>query len=70
MRLEWIFHGLEILSFGVEGVAKVWNLKKSKCINTFECHEQGSRVWGVHYSEKCKGNSLFRSSAHYRSDRL
>ena len=42
--------GLQIASASVDGVVKIWNLKKQQCINSFEMHND--KIWTMDLYEK------------------
>lgn len=42
--------GLQLASASVDGVVKLWNLKKQNCVNTFEMH--GDKIWTMDLIER------------------
>jgi U3 small nucleolar RNA-associated protein 13 len=45
VKVNWINLGLQIVSASVDGIAKIWNLKKQICVNTYEMHSE--KIWGL-----------------------
>mmetsp|Transcript_4577 Transcript_4577/g.6941 ORF Transcript_4577/g.6941 Transcript_4577/m.6941 type:complete len:299 (+) Transcript_4577:1864-2760(+) len=43
VKALWINMGMQIASASVDGVVKIWNMKKKQCVNTFEMHED--KIW-------------------------
>ena len=41
--------GLQICSASVDGVVKIWNIKKQMCQNTFEMHDE--KIWALDFCE-------------------
>ena len=41
----WINEGLQLFSAGSDGQCKIWNVKKSTCLNTFDEHED--KIWAM-----------------------
>ena len=41
---------LQLASASVDGVVKLWNLKKQNCVNTFEMH--GDKIWTMDLIER------------------
>jgi U3 small nucleolar RNA-associated protein 13 len=39
-----------MLSASVDGVVKVWSLKKQQCLNTWEMHEE--KIWALEILQK------------------
>jgi U3 small nucleolar RNA-associated protein 13 len=37
--------GLQIASSSVDGVVKIWNLKKQVCVSTIEMHDE--KIWAL-----------------------
>lgn len=42
--------GLQIASASVDGVVKIWNVKRQQCVNTFEMHND--KIWTIDLFEK------------------
>ena len=38
-----------MLTASVDGVTKVWNIRKQQCVNTFEMH--GDKIWALDLHE-------------------
>lgn len=59
--------GLQLASASVDGVVKLWNLKKQNCVNTFEMH--GDKIWTMDLIERIEKiesseESQFKSTIH------
>lgn len=50
MKGIWLNAGLQIASASVDGVVKVWNLKKQQCVNTIEMSED--KIWTMDLHEE------------------
>ena len=57
-KVLWINAGLQLLTAGLDGVVKLWNLKKQQCVTTFQMHSD--KVWTVDAIENIENgaNSL------------
>jgi len=42
--------GLQVASASVDGVVKIWNVKKQQCVNTFQMHTD--KIWAMELHEK------------------
>lgn len=42
--------GLQLASASVDGVVKIWNIKRQMCVNTFEMH--ADKIWTIDLFEK------------------
>ena len=42
--------GLQLASASVDGVVKIWNIKRQQCVNTFEMHND--KIWTIDLYEK------------------
>ena len=49
VKLSWLNLGLQLASASVDGVVKIWNVKKQVCMNTFEMHEE--KIWAMDFCE-------------------
>lgn len=49
VKLNWLNMGLQICSASVDGVVKIWNIKKQMCQNTFEMHDE--KIWALDFCE-------------------
>jgi len=38
-------NGLGLVSTDVNGILKLWAMKKETCVNTYDCHEQ--KLWAI-----------------------
>jgi WD40 repeat protein len=41
----WLNAGLQIATAAVDGVVKLWNVKKQQCVNTLELHND--KIWAM-----------------------
>ena len=57
LRVVWLNQGLQFASTSSEGAVKIWNVKKSTCVNTFTQHED--KIWAldVHGSRMLTGGT-------------
>jgi U3 small nucleolar RNA-associated protein 13 len=49
VKLSWLNLGLQLASASVDGVVKIWNVKKQVCMNTIEMHEE--KIWAMDFCE-------------------
>jgi U3 small nucleolar RNA-associated protein 13 len=61
--------GLQLATASVDGVVKIWNIKRQQCVNTFEMHND--KIWTMDLFEQVEtigqddhGEDLFRSTIH------
>jgi U3 small nucleolar RNA-associated protein 13 len=45
LRAEFISHGMQLVTAGADGLLKLWNIKTSECMATFD--EHNGRIWTV-----------------------
>ena len=50
VKVKWINHGLQLATACVDGIVKLWNLKKQQCVNTLQMHED--KIWAMDLHEK------------------
>jgi len=50
IKVKWLNAGLQLASASVDGVVKLWNLKKQQCVSTVEMHED--KIWAMDLYEK------------------
>jgi len=61
--------GLQLASASVDGVVKIWNIKRQQCVNTFEMHDD--KIWTMDLFEQIEkiednqfGEDQFKSTIH------
>ena len=45
IKLKWVNYGLQLLSGGLDGLLKIWNVKKSVVITVYDLHQ--SKIWAI-----------------------
>ncbi len=45
VRCAWLNAGLQLLSTAVDGVTKLWNVRKQACVGTIQMHDE--KIWAV-----------------------
>ena len=45
LKVKWIVRGLQIISGSADGIIKIWNVKKSVCVSSFDMHQ--GRIWSL-----------------------
>jgi len=45
VKCGWLNAGLQVMSTSVDGVTKIWNVKKQSCVNTIQMHDE--KIWGL-----------------------
>ena len=43
---EFLSHHMQVLSAGADGLVKLWSVRTSECLGTFDEHE--AKVWALH----------------------
>ena len=50
VKVQWLNMGLQLASASIDGVVKIWNVKKQQCVNTYEMHQD--KIWTMDLYEK------------------